>query len=1420
MNLIGKKLHFSYRRLLYAAILFLLFTISPFTVHPAYTYSGGVLLHYWNFNNLTELLTPTYTLGGGGISINLEGSAAYQADTGQSFFAENARNGDTAGSHLRVNNPLSAILIFNIPTTDYKNIEIKYETRRSGQGAGTQEISYTTDGSTYQVFTTITVLDAAPVLQTLDFSGIGAANENANFGIRIRFLTGSGGIAGNNRFDNLTVEGQRTGMPQVAHPVELQEGIENATPLKLDLNQVFSDPDNDPLTFTASSANPDRVGAVFESDPGILTVQLKQRGDAWITVSADDGHNPLASTRFRVLVYPGAHILENGFYVFTEWDPGQPENVYPPHALFLQSNMDDPGLTAPLSYPYFISHDEYSVEDAINIGFPYKNTKRTRINGLGREGASFINTGRGRDLGGFLVALNTHNITSGFIDWLGGTIQFNDREYAIRLQYRVGPVGEFRDVMVAGQPVEYLRNEAAGHTNNFNQIPIPDDAYNQEYVQFLWRYYFISGSSGSRAQLRLDNVLVHAGPDSLLVIEKQGTGSGSVTSTPDGINCGSTCVAQFEIGTTVSLQAVFDPSSVFEGWTGSCAGQGLTCTFTMSQSSVVTAIFESVRYIYLPAVRSEPVHRIYLPSVHCAPNIVINEFMASNSNSYADEDGDYSDWIELYNSGITPVSLYGVGLSDNLDPFRWTFPNITLDPKQYLLVWASGKNRTLPGAPLHTNFSISADGELLRLTAPSGRTIFSIEPIAVPQGISYGLKPDGGSGWYFFDHPTPKTSNISIGYKELLIPPVFSQVGGFYSEGFNLSLTAIDPDVMILYTMDGSIPDPNNLNGATYFYKNQYPEKPGDPFGEMLTGSYRSYLYNQPIHIVDRTNEPDKLTHISATIDKDPSYYFPTKPVFKGTVIRARTIKADALPSAVQTHTFFVTPGLNTRYSFPVISLSMSENTLFDYYDGIYVAGTVFDTWRLKNPNLFTKCTAANYFRDTEKWEYPAHMEFFDVPSVQTTLSQNIGFQIQGGCSRGLPRKSLKLYARNEYGVSNFKYPIFPDSTYANYKRLVLRNSGQDDSVTYFRDMLIQNVVSHLRFDTQPSRFAILFINGEYWGTYNLMEPYDKYYLNQVYGVDSENLDLLEYKWAVQDVNEGDTQHYTETLNYIKTNGLQADQHYQYIQTRIDVDNFMDYQIANIYAANTDWPSNNMEYWRLRTPAYDSQSPYGHDGRWRWLMFDTDYGFGLVSSPDHNTLKFATQAGGTEWPNPDWSTFLLRSFLENETFKVNFINRFADLLNTNFSSERVMKVVADMRQAIQPEIPEHIARWNRGLSMDIWNNNVNVMANFAYQRPAYQRLHIRQQFGLESDASITLNVSNPNRGYIRINTIDITANTPGVSELPYPWTGTYFQGIPVQVTAVPAPGYKFVGWLEYPEQKNTTMSVLPINGMTLTAQFE
>lgn len=161
------------------------------------------LVHYWNFNNPATLNNPTQTAGGGAIRV----TGTYESSTGQDFFGENARNGDAVGSHLRINNPLSATVDLTLPTTGYDALRVRYETRRSGQGAGSQSVAYTLDGTTFTPFTTLTIVDGTPDVKLLDFRNLAGASNNPRFGLRITFLQAPGGTAGNNRFDNLTVEG-------------------------------------------------------------------------------------------------------------------------------------------------------------------------------------------------------------------------------------------------------------------------------------------------------------------------------------------------------------------------------------------------------------------------------------------------------------------------------------------------------------------------------------------------------------------------------------------------------------------------------------------------------------------------------------------------------------------------------------------------------------------------------------------------------------------------------------------------------------------------------------------------------------------------------------------------------------------------------------------------------------------------------------------------------------------------------------------------------------------------------------------------------------------------------------------------------------------------------------------------------------
>ncbi len=698
------------------------------------------------------------------------------------------------------------------------------------------------------------------------------------------------------------------------------------------------------------------------------------------------------------------------------------------------------------------------------------------------------------------------------------------------------------------------------------------------------------------------------------------------------------------------------------------------------------------------------------------PGVVINEVMASNATFYADADGDFEDWVELYNSGD----------------------------------------------------------------------------------------------------------------EEILEPPVFSMEGGFYQEDFSLDISHDDPDVLIIYTLDGSEPDIHNLYGISYPFKNDYPYYPDEPFGDTLTLEYLSKTYQESISVTDRSAEEDKLTQIRVTVQ--PPYYIPDEPVFKGTVVRARAYKEGMLPSDIVTHSYFVSPEGAEQFHLPVISINIQENYLFDYYDGIYTPGLVADQWRISNPeDIFSWPFGGNWHRRGPEWEYPAHIELFEQPNHHRALHQDIGIRIHGGATRSFPMKSLRLYARNQYSNSHLTHDFFGDGL-QGYKRLILRNSGQDfpteiwepgrDSRTMFRDAAIQTIFNHMQFDTQAYQPVLVFLNGEYWGIQNIRERYDKHYLLRNYGAEEEKIDLLTGK---DEAKEGDNQHYLATIQYIEDHGLQDEAHYQYIQSRIDTENFIDYQIANIYADNTDWPGNNIDFWRYRTEGYDPDALEGKDGRWRWLLYDTDFGLGLWGGADayeNNTLDFATDEDACGWPNPPWSTFLLRSFLENDDFRNDFINRFADLLNSAFTPERTQSVIHAMKAEIAPDIAKHFHRWGYPDAYDDWVEHVAVKTRFAEHRPYHQREHIKEYFDLESLVQVKLDVCNQLKGHVRINTIGVNDNTPGVNKYPYPWAGQYFKGVPLTIEAIAEPGHVFSHWESDIESMDALVYYTPDDDIELKAHFQ
>ena len=507
------------------------------------------------------------------------------------------------------------------------------------------------------------------------------------------------------------------------------------------------------------------------------------------------------------------------------------------------------------------------------------------------------------------------------------------------------------------------------------------------------------------------------------------------------------------------------------------------------------------------------------------------------------------------------------------------------------------------------------------------------------------------------------------------------------------------------------------------------------------------------------------------------------------TVVRFRAFKDGYTPSLTETRTYFI----NETTDLPVFSLVTDPANFFSDTSGIYVIGT---------NGIIGNCSNAprNWNQD---WERPVSLEFFEFDK-SLAFRVNTGVKIFGGCSRLYPEKSLGFYFRGEYGNDKLRYRLFDDIPVYEYNNFILRSSGQDWWRTMFRDGMVQTLIEQgMKLDYQDYRPSILFINGDYWGIHNIREKFNEHYVFYHHGVNKDNLDIIEIAKGVSG-NNGDLVAYNEMINFLSTNNMTNATNYEYIKSIVDIDEYIDYQIAQIYAANGDWPGSNMKLWRERVAG----------SKWRWMIYDLDFTFGgnAQGLATTNTLAQATATNGPEWPNPPWSTLMLRKLLDNPDFKNEFIQRFAAHVNTTFEPNHVLAVIDSLAGNIASEIPRHKERWPQSISFgNSWQELVDIMRNFAIDRPANARGHFYSKFGISGSSSLIISRNNPEWGKIFTNTVEIKNNGS---------TNIFFKDIPIHIKALPMPGYRFVQWQGISSSTSPEIFVVLTTNSTLTAVFE
>lgn len=645
------------------------------------------------------------------------------------------------------------------------------------------------------------------------------------------------------------------------------------------------------------------------------------------------------------------------------------------------------------------------------------------------------------------------------------------------------------------------------------------------------------------------------------------------------------------------------------------------------------------------------------------------------------------------------------------------------------------------------------------------------------------------------------------GDQKELVPPNFSHPSGFYPEPFTLTIEHPHPEATIYYTLDGSEPDPENLSGRTFRYKNRYSKPGRPPSGQFYERSYRTYRYSEGIPIRDRSTEPDRIATISTTFDPKPNYLSPRgTPHYKGTPIRA-VAEVNHQLSPMAEGVYFI--GDRAEFTLPIINITLPERLLFDYEEGIFVAGKTFDDWLTRTIGEKRK-RAVNH--DPANWhqkgvDIPATIHFFGNDAMALG-AYPVRLRTQGFASRAYRNKSFRIYPEKGIG---FPHPLYNDGIPQGEARFLLRNGGQHYRRSMVKDLALQRALEGLSLGIQRQQPYLTFINGEYNGILNARDRQDHYYLADRYQLPTRKVDLLkDHDRTGLSVKQGSDHHWQATLQFFSEIDPTKPEAYGAMAQWIDIENFIDYQIAQIFLGNVDWPTNNVRFWRYRGTKKHPITETGYtDGRWRWLLFDLDQAGGAWNryNAAHNRLEAVTEVGEDD---PRF-TLLFRRLLHNGAFREQFVIRFSDLLNTTFRSERMSRIIEEAVAEITPEMPRHIARWRAPKSLRYWRKSVRDLLHFIEERPTHQRRHLEEFFQLSRGYQLTLMAEGG--GTIKLNTLTLQG-AEGVTALTPSWRGLYYREYPITLTAIPQAGYRFSHWVVEGEALPIKRSLSP----TLTLQ--
>lgn len=674
--------------------------------------------------------------------------------------------------------------------------------------------------------------------------------------------------------------------------------------------------------------------------------------------------------------------------------------------------------------------------------------------------------------------------------------------------------------------------------------------------------------------------------------------------------------------------------------------------------------------------RAEEIYRAYNYS-----GVVISEVMASNDTYGLGPANVATDFVELYNATAETANLSGFGLSDSLSrPRKWQFPEGSyIQPGEYKIIYLDDQPDLSTNIDFHTNFSLSrAGGETISFCDPAGRVLDRIPLRLIPTDQSYG-RTSGYNGFYYYDVPTPGEPN-GTGYYGYTSNPAFSMPGGEYKDSIQITI-AVPENTTVYYTTDGSIPTQENAQ--------RYDE------GTILE-------------------------------------------INRVTVLRARAFDnaGQLQPSETITQSYL----MNLYHTFPIVSLVADPEELWSETDGMLAIGGELD----RSNGIPFKLTTGEeplYRRDdVGKRERPVHVEYYDKEG-NTLIHQDAEFGLQGQYSLDMPQKSFKVIAKAKHGSKYFNAPLFDDLDFTEYRSFVLRMSGNDCVWTRFNDAFQSQLIKKFNTITdtpstviyQEWKPVVVYLNGVYWGHYNLRERADRYFVAQHEGLTLDEADNMTVLEASGTPVHGSSSEYKAMIKKVEASspGTNEDD-LQYILDNIDVDNYFDYMAFEMFFGNSD--PGNIRFYKLNQEG----------AKWRWIFYDSDYGL-FNSSFDSPYSYLKPKGAGQQHIN----NTLIRKLLENDEMQHKFLMRLGEVFQL-FTTEFMTELFNEMAATLEPEMPLHFARWaeenDKAINFDspttpegamsYWHKRLDFTRNVLKKRPTYFYEMVQEKFELTDDQMI------------------------------------------------------------------------------------